>query len=81
MVGKLRTSKTLQTFSRSVIAQAHHIFEKLPSDFKTQGLESGWMSVLKAGQRFLAPYQLSDILTATDIQEFGFQEFGAIGEG
>ena len=34
------------------------------------------MSVLKAGQRFLAPYQLSDILTATDIQEFG-----VIGEG
>ena len=56
-------------------------FEKLPSDLKTQGLESGWMSVLKAGQRFLAPYQSSDIHTATNIQEFGFQEFGAIGEG
>ena len=76
MIGKLRTSKSLQTFSRSFIAQAHHIFEKLPSDLKTQGLESGWMSILKAGQRFLAPYQLSDIHTATDIQEFG-----AIGEG
>ena len=34
------------------------------------------MSILKAGQRFLAPYQLSDIHTAADIQEFG-----AIGEG
>ena len=71
MIGKLRTSKSLQTFSRSFIAQAHHIFEKLPSDLKTQGLESGWMSILKAGQRFLAPYQLSDIHTAVDIQEFG----------
>ena len=29
------------------------------------------MSILKAGQRFLAPYQLSDIHTAADIQEFG----------
>jgi hypothetical protein len=48
------------------------------SDLKTQGLEFGWMSILKAGQRFLAPYQLSlsDIHTATDIQEFG-----AVGEG
>ena len=34
------------------------------------------MSILKAGQRLLAPYQLSDIHTAADIQEFG-----AIGEG
>ena len=59
MIGKLRTSESLQTFSRSFIAQAHYIFEKLPSDLKTQGLESGWMSILKAGQRFLAPYQLS----------------------
>ena len=42
MIGKLRTSKSLQTFSRSFIAQAHHIFEKLPSDLKTHGLESGW---------------------------------------
>ena len=41
MIGKLRTSKSLQTFSRSFIAQAHHIFEELPSDLKTQGLESG----------------------------------------
>ena len=73
MIGKLRTSKSLQTFSRSFIAQAHHIFEKLPSDLKikTQGLESGWMSILKAGQRFLAPYQLLDVHTAADIQEFG----------
>ena len=85
MVGKLRTSESLRTFGRSFIAQAHHIFEKLPSDLKTQGLESGWMSILKAGQRFLAPYQLSDIHTAADIKEFGWdldiQELGAIGEG
>ena len=87
MVGKLRTSESLRTFGRSFIAQAHHIFEKLPSDLKTQGLESGWMfiSLLKAGQRFLAPYQLSDIHTAADIKEFGWdldiQELGAIGEG
>ena len=67
---------SLRTFERSFIAQAHHIFEKLPSGLKTQGLESDWMPILKAGQRFLAPYQLSDIHTATDIQEFG-----AIGEG
>ena len=50
-----------------------------------KGLESGWMSILKAGQRFLAPYQLSDIHTAADIQEFGWgldiQELGAIGAG
>jgi hypothetical protein len=75
MVGKLRTSKSLQTFSRSFIAQAHHNFEKLPSDLKTQCLESGCMSILKAEQRFLAPYQFSDIHTPADIQEFG-----AIGE-
>ena len=53
-----------------------NVLEKLPSDLKTQGWESGWMSILKAGQRFLAPYKLSDIHTAADIQEFG-----AIGEG
>ena len=35
MIGKLRTSKSRQAFSRSFIAQAHHIFEKLPSDLKT----------------------------------------------
>ena len=85
MVGKLRDGTSLRTFERSFIAQAHHIFEKLPNDLKTQGLESGWMSILKAGQRFLAPYQLSDIHTAADIQEFGWnldiQELGAIGEG
>ena len=75
MFGKLRTSKSLKTFSRSFIAQAHHCFEKLPSDLKTQGLESRWVPILKAGQRFLAPIQLSDIHTAADIQEFG-----AIGE-
>ena len=49
MIGKLRTSKSLQTFSRSFIAQAHHIFEKLLSDLKTQGLESGWMSIQGGG--------------------------------
>ena len=27
MIGKLRSSKSLQTFSRSFIAQAHHSFE------------------------------------------------------
>ena len=58
------------------MAQAHHIFHKLPSDLKAQGLESGWMSVLKAGQWFLTPYQLSAIHTTTDIHEFG-----TIGEG
>ena len=72
----LQTSKSLQTFSRYFIAQAHHIFEKLPSDLKTQGLESGWMSILKAEQRLLASHQLSDIHTAANNQEFG-----AIGEG
>ena len=46
MIGKLRTGKSLQTFSRSFIAQAHHIFEKLPSDLQTQGLEPGWISQL-----------------------------------
>ena len=66
--------RTLQSF----IAQAPQIFHKLPSDLKikTQGLESGWMSVLKAGQRFLALYRLCDIHIKVDIHEFG-----AIGEG
>ena len=65
LVGKLKRGKTLQTFSRSFIAQAHHIFHKLSSDLKPQGWESGWLVVLKARQRLLAPYRLSDIHTTT----------------
>ena len=73
MVGKLRDGTSLRTFERSFIAQAHHIFNKLPVELKAQGLELGWMSVLKAGQRFLAPYRVSDIHSAADIKQFGWR--------
>ena len=46
MVGKLRDGTSLRTFERSFIAQAHHVFDKLPNGLKAQGLELGWMSVL-----------------------------------
>ena len=71
--GKLRDGTSLRTFERSFIAQAHHIFDKLPNGLKAQGLELGWMSVLKAGQRFLAPYRVSDIHSAADIKQFGWR--------
>ena len=48
----LRTH-SLQTFRRSFISRAYDIFDRLPDQLKQSGLDHGWMSILKRGQKYI----------------------------
>ena len=53
---------SLNTFKRCFIARAHDIFDKMPGHLIDRGIQDGWTcsvenaeSVIKSGQKFLAP--------------------------
>ena len=53
---------SLNTFKRCFIARAHDIFDKMPRHLIDRGIQDGWTcsvkgveSVMKSGQKFLAP--------------------------
>ena len=65
---------SLNTFKRCFIARAHDIFDKIPGHLIDRGIQHGWTyslggaeSVMKSGQKFLAPRLHGERVSNTEI--------------